>query len=277
MIVFHSCPGFPRFLIAIYFGYRCQYWCRVVPGAGWRGESHRICQLNPYKSGEEILCDYTRVASSSNLHTPLQAISTRKTVCAENGLWQSPVATYLQRSRRAVGKVARKITGYTFEIKHCKGHQHQNADALSHYPSQAANKLDVTNPVDQSKHCSSVIVPVSVSPVNFPQFELAERTPEELQKLQETDQDISPMLQAVRDSKQPSTENIQGQSRRYRLLLQNGNNCTYVQDGLPFHQCEDNSGKKKWAQLVVPQVLRNEILGALHNGIAGGHLGEDKL
>ena len=27
---------------------------------------------------------------------------------------------------------------------------------------------------------------------------------------------------------------------------------------------------------MVPQVLRNEILDALHNGIAGGHLGEDK-
>ena len=70
-----------------------------------------------------------------------------------------------------------RLQEYTFEIKHCKGYQHQNADAVSHYPSQAANELDATNPVDQSKHCSSVIVPVSVSPVNFPQFELAEWTP----------------------------------------------------------------------------------------------------
>ena len=29
------------------------------------------------------------------IHTPLQVFSTRKTVCAENGLWQPTVATYL--------------------------------------------------------------------------------------------------------------------------------------------------------------------------------------
>ena len=167
---------------------------------------------------------------------------------------------WLHTFKEPEGQLARwleRLQEYTFEIKHRKGHQHQNADALSRYPSQAANELDATNPVDQSKDCSSVIVPVSVSPVNFPQFELAERNPKELQKLQKTDQEIGPMLQAVRDSKQPSTENIQGQSRRYRLLLQQWEQL-YVHDGLLFRQCEDNSGKRKWAQLVVPQVLRNE-------------------
>ena len=50
----------------------------------------------------------------------------------------------------------------------------------------------------------------------------------------------------------------------------------YVDNGLLFRQCKDNIGNRKWAQLVVPQILRNEVLGAPHNGIADGHLGEDK-
>ena len=74
--------------------------------------------------------------------------------------------------------------------------------------------------MDESKDCSSMTVPVSVPPVNLPWFELTEQTPEELCKLQETDHEIGPMLQAVRDSTRPSMENLQGQSRRHRLLLQ---------------------------------------------------------
>ena len=34
--------------------------------------------------------------------------------------------------------------------------------------------------------------------------------------------------------------------------------------------------KGKWFQLVVPQAVRNEVFGVLHNGITGGHLGENK-
>ena len=41
-------------------------------------------------------------------------------------------------------------------------------------------------------------------------------------------------------------------------------------------QCEDNDGKRKWFQLWYHRQLENEVVGALHNGIAGGHLGEDK-
>ena len=63
---------------------------------------------------------------------------------------------WLHTFKETEGQLARwleRLQEYTFEKKHCKGHRHQNADALS----QAANELDAINPVDQSKHCSSVI------------------------------------------------------------------------------------------------------------------------
>ena len=49
---------------------------------------------------------------------------------------------------------------------------------------------------------------------------LIERTPEELRKLLQVDDEIGPILQALEDNKQLSTVNLQGKSRSYRLLLQ---------------------------------------------------------
>ena len=106
-------------------------------------------------------------------------------------------------------------------------------------------------------------------------YMLIKRTPEELRKLQQTDDEIGPILQALEDNKQLSTVNLQEKSRSYRLLLQQWNQL-YVQNGSLFRRYEDISGHKKWAQLVVPQMVRKEVLNALHSGFAGGHLGEDK-
>jgi len=104
---------------------------------------------------------------------------------------------------------------------------------------------------------------------------LRERTPEELRKLQQTDSEIGPILQALEQNKQLSVNNLQGKSRSYRLLLQQWNQL-YIQNGLLFRQYEDTGGQMKWAQFVVPQTARKEVLSALHSGTAGGHLGEDK-
>ena len=45
---------------------------------------------------------------------------------------------------------------------------------------------------------------------------------------------------------------------------------------LQWSHYEDANGNEKWTQLVVPKSLQKEVLHSLHNGIAGGHLGEEK-
>ena len=79
------------------------------------------------------------------------------------------------------GEVARWLEclqGYDFEMKHCNGSQHRNADALSHYPlSQPFNNDD-----------SSTVVVASVGcPI------LTERTVDDLITLQQRDEDIGPI------------------------------------------------------------------------------------
>ena len=50
----------------------------------------------------------------------------------------------------------------------------------------------------------------------------------------------------------------------------------YIYNGLLFRRYEDANGNEKWTQLVVSKSLQKEVLHSLHNGIAGGHLGEEK-
>ena len=44
-----------------------------------------------------------------------------------------------------------------------------------------------------------------------------------------------------------------------------------------MRQYEDNSGKRKWSQLVLPRSLQEEVLKELHSGVVSGHLGEQKM
>ena len=70
------------------------------------------------------------------MRTPLRTISARKTVCAENGSIAASIG-YIRTFNESEQQLVRwleRLQEYTFEIKHWKGHQYQNADALSHSP-----------------------------------------------------------------------------------------------------------------------------------------------
>ena len=184
---------------------------------------------------------------------------------------------WIQTLKEPEGQLARwleRLQDYNFEVQHRKGCHHQNADALSRYPTEQCKTGDAEQPESlcRDAHYDSVISPVSCVRDSYM---LIERTLEELRKLQQTDDEIGPVLQALEDKKQFSTIGQQGKSRSYRLLLQQWDQL-YTENGLLFRRYEDTMGRKKWAQFVVPQVVRKEVLSALHNGITGGHLGEDK-
>ena len=185
---------------------------------------------------------------------------------------------WIQTLKEPEGQLARwleRLQEYNFEIVHRRGCQHQNADALSRYPPDQCSTIEQPESTcNDHQHICKTPWPPVISSVNS--YMLIERTPEELRKLQQADDEIGPILQALEDNKQLSTVNLQGKSRSYRLLLQQWNQL-YVQNGLLFRRFEDISGHKKWAQFIVPQTLRKEVMNALHSGYAGGHLGENKM
>lgn len=82
---------------------------------------------------------------------------------------------------------------------HRKGSQHGNADALSQYP--------LPQPAIEASSTTIVVASVT-SPL------LTDRTADELIMLQQRDEDMGPILNAVKKKRQPST-NVQGRSRTY--------------------------------------------------------------
>ena len=186
---------------------------------------------------------------------------------------------WLHFIREPEGQLARwmeRLQEYDFEIQHRKGHNHQNADALSRYPTHLSD-----HPLTKDHHrpdtselfpsCFATLCSVTA----YQSSGLAERTIPDLQPLQQDDDLIGPILKAVIEKERPSRKVTQGKDRNFYLLLQQWDQL-YIQQGLLFRRYEDCHGNEKWAQWVVPLALQKEILNDLHSGAVGGHLGEDK-
>ena len=67
---------------------------------------------------------------------------------------------------------------------------------------------------------------------------------------------------------------IQGRSRECYQLAEQWDQLTIV-DGILHRRHEDANGRSH-LQVVAPKVSRSDIMHHLHDGIAGGHLGEAK-
>ena len=185
---------------------------------------------------------------------------------------------WLHSFKEPEGQLARwleRLQEYDFEIQHRRGSHHQNADALSRHPIHQPDSLELVtnvNAVNTVQNNGPHIL-CSVSSEPFPG--LCEHSATELRKLQQEDDTISLLLKAVEDQQCPPSSVTQGKSRQFHLLLQQWKQL-YVNEGLLFRRYEDCRGRERWAQLVLPESLKAEVLNSLHSGVAGGHLGEEK-
>ena len=66
-----------------------------------------------------------------------------------------------------------------------------------------------------------------------------------------------------------------GESLEYRRLLQQWDQLI-VQEGILWQLYAQPREDLSWKQLVVPQKFRSDILKSLHEGVTGGHLGQEK-
>ena len=97
----------------------------------------------------------------------------------------------------------------------------------------------------------------------------------ELRNLQLNDECLGQLLLARERNQQPSQDYAKGQCIEYRRLLQQWDQLS-VQDGVLWRYCIQPDDGRGWLQLVVPHQLRAEILKEAHEGVSGGHLGQDK-
>ena len=173
--------------------------------------------------------------------------------------------TWLTNFKEPEGQLARWLEcleEYTFETVHRPGKQHANADALSRRPCPQCGREEF-QPVQEHAVEAGVLAVLS------------ERSPQELRQLQLEDSTTGVVLQAMEQKQQPEPDVIARGGPEVRRLVQLWNRLL-IEDGLLKRKYDSEKGQRHWIQLVVPHVLREEIMKELHAGSLEGHLGEDK-
>ena len=149
------------------------------------------------------------------------------------------------------GQLARwleQLQEYDFEVVHRKGRNHLNADALSR----------VRGPTENDSGGVFAVVPVKSN----------------LQLLQQRDEDIAPIIQAISSGKTLSSKDAEGKSREFNQFIQQWDQLV-LENGILYRRYEGSDGDT-FLQLVAPREIREEIVQQLHEGAFGAHLGENK-
>ena len=171
--------------------------------------------------------------------------------------------TWLCNFREPEGQLARwleMLQEFDFEIVHRKGRLHNNADALSRIPCKQCGRLEGSNIED------FVVVQATT---------LGEDKEEELLKQQRDDPSLGPIIKAKQSGTKPSQQEQKKGSFAMRRLYQLWDQLQLIRGVL---YCRFPSGKSRFSdKLVVPKAMRHQILGDLHAGAFGGHLGEEKM
>ena len=143
--------------------------------------------------------------------------------------------------------MARRLQEFDFHIEHRPGRKHVNTDALSRLPCRQCGR---------ENHNDEVAM-------------------EELQGEQLRDPHIEPVLRAKETTIKPTADEIKAMGLPSRRLFQLWEQLT-ITNGLLSRQYETPDGSRVFPQLVVPASRRKKILKDMHEGVIGGHLGEEK-
>ena len=175
---------------------------------------------------------------------------------------------WLTNFKQPEGQLARWLEclqEFSFHTVHRPGKKHTNADALSRRPCSQCGREE---PLVSEEH---VIDTADKEVMAL----LQERSPQDIRKLQLDDPTIGPLLQAVEKDERLEQEVSARGGPEVRRLVQLWDRLL-VEEGLLKRKYDSVKGVGSWTQLVVPLVLREEILQESHAGSLEGHLGEDK-
>ena len=168
---------------------------------------------------------------------------------------------WIQKFKEPKGQIARwvqKLQEYQFNIIHRPGFCHSNADILSRIPCRQFGMVLADE--------ITVIAGVTVSDL----ASIMAYTLEELCAALMEDPCIGLVLTAKEANHHLDT--ITNEARR---LWQLWNQLT-VKNGLLYRMLNDQNEDQCWLQLRLPSKFRSEVLASLHEGVAGGHLGQEK-
>ena len=167
--------------------------------------------------------------------------------------------TWLKNFKEPEGQLARwleRLQEFDCEISHRRRRKHTNADALSRRPCRQCGRESHS----EEPTVSAVVL----------------ATPEaEHRKSQLEDDLIGPFLRAKEANKKPGQREAQAMSPSARRLSQIWDQLVIHED-LLYRRYASPANGDILLQLVVPKSQRADVLRDLHEGVLGGHLGQDK-
>ena len=215
--------------------------------------------------------------------------------------------TWLKRTPEPIGQNARWLATmeeYSFEVRHRPGARHANADAISRHPCLNRPSCKACHPAVAA--CAVVtaetITDHDVQPTPLRTFVLRDGpadqptigqsekelppsdvgtdqfpwTKTELIKLQREDPDVSPIVKLREQSNQsPEWREVEGHSSVTKALWYEFPRLE-LKDGLLCRRWTSANTHQTSHQIVLPSGVRQQLIRAVHAGLAGGHLGRSK-
>ena len=179
--------------------------------------------------------------------------------------------TWLQNFKDPYGQLARwlqQLQEFDFEIVHCRGVKHQNADALSWRPSQQCQHPDsecdagINTVVNDAVHVSQVplVQPRLTSMATQMQGSEPDKS---IREVQLTDATIGPVLRAKEEGKPPTAELTTASNHHTCQLVQQWDQLT-IKDGVLYRNFKSNDGTKHTLQMIIPSQLQEKVLREVH-------------
>ena len=165
---------------------------------------------------------------------------------------------WLKNFKEPEGQTARwleRLEEFDYEVVHRKGRKHTNADALSRQPCRQCGR---------DSHSDNPVQAVSLSIQD-----------DNLRQLQLNDDLVGRFLKAKEANSKPNKQEIQGMSPHARRLAQIWDQLI-IHNGLLYRRYEGVDDSSHHLQLLVPECKRKQVLEDLHEGVLGGHLGQEK-
>jgi transposase InsO family protein len=173
------------------------------------------------------------------------------------------------------GQIARwlQIIGeYQFKVQHREGKRHGNADGLSRQGlckqcGKLIESIEATEPVVTcpekavTRRLVTNVRAITLTP---------EWTPNQLAAWQENDDEIRPVLLAIRSKRDPEPEEVAGWPAVSKRLMNDWERLRCIQ-GVLYRIWYDKHGREKWNQLITPRQIRPEVLKTAHEGEVAGH------
>ena len=176
-----------------------------------------------------------------------------------------PYNAWLYRTKEPEGQVARwleKLQQFEFEIIHRKGLRHTNADALSRLPCTQCG-------LAKEQREEVVVLPVAA-------LQISGLNMEEIKKMQAQNNEWKLLIEARKANIPPSLKEQEGKSIEFRRLCQIWDQLA-LREGVMYRKYFDSKNHSGIRyQLLVPASLRKRVLEETHDGLCGGHLGEEK-